>query len=319
MGGFSYDRDVYSSSSSSSWSTSSFGASSVSASKFTSETLDSSMKSKGKIIKSKTKWPIIIILDVTGSNINFARVVYDKMPMFYGQIEQKGYLDDFDICFCAVGDAYTDDYPMQVSNFAKGIEIDSWLEKVVLEGCGGGQMTESYELMAYYLYKNTEFEKGSTPLIFYIGDEKPYPRLDKSQVKKYVGVSFEEEVDPFYLLRKKVNDNVFMLLNKYGSRYFCDDVTDAWKKLLAPEHVIKISEEKAIVDLMLGIISMVSASRDLETYKIDMKGRGQTKERIEGVSSSLKGLSTSLVPVKVNGTITKTSSNNKTTQKGRRL
>ena len=175
MGGFSYDRDVYSSSSSSSWGSSSgFGASSYSATKLTSTYLESTMKPNGKILESKTKTPIIIMLDVTGSNIDFARVVYDKMPMFYGQIEQKGYLKDFDISFCAVGDAYTDDYPLQIGDFAKGIELDSWLEKIVLEGCGGGQRRESYELAAYYLYKNTKFVKGAEPIIFFIGDEMPY-------------------------------------------------------------------------------------------------------------------------------------------------
>ena len=103
MGGSSYDRDVYSDSSSSSWgSSSSFGASSYSASRFTSSSLDSLLKPNGKILESKTKSPIIVVLDVTGSNIDFARVVYDKLPMFYGQIEQKGYLKDFDISFCAV-------------------------------------------------------------------------------------------------------------------------------------------------------------------------------------------------------------------------
>ena len=118
MGGYSYDRDVYSSSSSSSWSSSSnFGASSYSTSKLSSTTLDYSMEPNGKIIKSTTKSPIIIVLDVTGSNINFARVVYDKLPMFYGQIEQKGYLKDFDIAICAVGDAYTDSYPLQIVCF----------------------------------------------------------------------------------------------------------------------------------------------------------------------------------------------------------
>ena len=87
---------------------------------------------------------------------------------------------------------------------------------------------------------------------------------------------------------------------------------------MAPEHVIKIEEEKAIVDLMLGIISMVSNARTLEAYKIDMKGRGQTQARIEGVSKSLEGLSTAIVPVKVTGTITKTSSG-KREKKGKRL
>ena len=319
MGGFSYDRDVYSDSSSSDWgSSSSYGASSYSASRFTSSYLDSSLKPNGKILESKTKSPIIVVLDVTGSNIDFARVVYDKLPMFYGQIEQKGYLKDFDISFCAVGDAYTDDYPLQICDFAKGIELDSWIEKIVLESGGGGQGMESYELAAYYLYKNTKFVAGSEPIIFFIGDEKPYSTVDQSQAKQFDIECLETVVNPFDLLRKKVNDNVFMLLNKYGSS-FDNSTIECWERLLAPEHVIKIGEEKAIIDLMLGVISMVSSSRTLETYKIDMLGRGQTRARIEGVSKSLEGLSTALVPVKVSGAISETSSNKKSTQKGKRL
>lgn len=292
MGGSSYDRDVYSSSSSRGWrsSYSSFGESSYSESKLSSSTLHSSMNPKGKILRSNTKTPIIIMLDVTGSNINFARVVYDKLPMFYGQIEQKGYLKDFDISICAVGDAYCDYYPLQIGSFAKGIEIDSWIEKLVLEGGGGGGNRESYELAAYYLYKNTQFAPGSKPIIFFIGDERPYSTVDPYQAQKF-GIEYEQKnIEPFSLLREKVNDNVFMLLNKYCSRNFEAEITTSWQKLLAPQHVIKIQEQKSIVDLMLGIISMVSESRTLETYKIDMQNRGQTDERINGVSKSLEGL-----------------------------
>ena len=323
MGGSSYDRDVYSDSSSSGWgsSYSSFGASSYSASKLSSTDLDDCMLPNNKILESKTKNPIIIVLDVTGSNIEFARVVYDKMPMLYGQIEQKRYLKDFDIAICAVGDAYTDDYPMQVGDFAKGIELDSWLEKLVLEGYGGGQEKESYELMAYYLYKNTKFVPGSDPIIFFIGDEAPYPSVSMNQAARF-GIDCVEGgcSNPFELLRRKSNDNVFMLLNKFCGRNFKNEITSAWQKVLAPEHVIKINEEKSIVDLMLGIISMHSSARTLETYKVDMLDRGQTHERIERVSQSLEGLSKTLVPVKISGTITNvTSSENKSTQKGRRL
>lgn len=318
MGGFSYDRDVYSSSSSSSWE-SSFGESSYSKSKLSSTSMDSSMKPNGKILESKTKTPIVIVLDVTGSNINFARVVYDKMPMFYGQIEEKGYLKDFDILFCAVGDAKYDEYPIQIGNFAKGIELDSWLEKIVLEGCGGPFGEESYELMAYYLLRNTKFEEGAEPIIFFIGDEMPYSNVDSKELEK-IGIEEYQKLDPFKELRKKVNDNVFMLLNKACGRYFEDDIIFCWEKLLAPQHVVKINEEKAIIDLMLGIISMLSSARSLETYKIDMKDRGQTQARIEGVSKSLENLSTALVPVKIKGTVAATTSSSKrTTQRGKRL
>jgi hypothetical protein len=320
MGGFSYDRDVYSSSSSSSWGSSSdsFGASSYSKSRLSSSTLDVSMLPNGKILESKTKNPIIIVLDVTGSNIDFARVVYDKLPMFYGQIEQKGYLKDFDIAICAVGDAYHDNYPLQIGSFAKGIELDSWLEKLVLEGEGGSFGEESYELAAYYLLQNTKFADGSEPIVFFIGDEIPYSEVSKSQAETF-GIKYTQPIEPFGALREKVKDNVFMLLNKACGKYFKDDITEHWEKLLAPQHVVKINEEKAIVDIMLGIISMLYSSRTLETYKLDMKGRGQTTERIEGVSQSLKSLSTALVPVKVSGTITTTGSGKKSTQKGKRL
>lgn len=319
MGGYSYDRDVYSGSSSSGWD-SGFGASDYSATKLSSSTLDSSMLPNGKIIESKTKTPIIIVLDVTGSNINFARVVYDKMPMFYGQIEQKGYLKDFDIAFCAVGDAYTDNYPLQIGSFAKGIELDSWLEKIVLEGAGGGQRHESYELAAYYLYKNTKFAPGSEPIIFFIGDESPYATVDKDQAEEYGIECPENGIEPFKLLRGKVKDNVFMLLNKYNGYMEDQEIVDNWQRALADDHVIRIGEEKAIMDLMLGVISMVSSSRTLDTYRIDMLDRGQTQARIEGVTKSLESLSTSLVPVKIEGTITKPAGNSaRSTQRGKRL
>ncbi|MDR0979367.1 MAG: hypothetical protein LBL91_05560 [Lachnospiraceae bacterium] len=297
MGGESYGRDVYSSYSTSngSGSSSSWGASSIAAAKISSTKLDSSMNPTGKNLRSTTKNPIIIVLDETGSNIDLARLLYDKLPMFYGQIEQKKYFDDFDISICAVGDAYTDSYPLQVSPFAKGIELDSYMEKLVLEGGGGGNNGESYELMAYYLTEKTEFAPGAKPIVFFIGDEPYHPKVNKGQAEKF-DLPFTEPIDPFPNLRKKFNDNVYMLLNRFcGRDSFDSKALSQWTKALAPEHLIKISEEKAVVDLMLGILALL-AKRSLKTYAIDMQGRGQTIQRIEGVTKALEGLSTAIVP-----------------------
>ena len=212
MGGCSYDRDVYDSSSSSGWG--GYGGSSYATSKMSATYLAPEMK-PNRTIKSMTKHPIVIALDVTGSNISFAKIVYDKMPMLYGQIEQKGYLDDFDICFMAIGDVYTDNYPLQVADFAKGIELDSWLEKVVLESGGGGNDGESYELGAYYLNKYMEMDKDAKPIIFFIGDEKTHGAVT-SENARAVGMDCNESVSNVWQqLRKKANDNVFMMLNKY--------------------------------------------------------------------------------------------------------
>ena len=172
--------------------------------------------------------------------------------MFYGEIEQKGYLKDFDICVCAVGDASCDDYPIQIGTPAKGLEIDSWMEKLVLERGGGGQEKESYELMAHYLLNNTEFEKDAKPIVFFIADEKPYDKVKKNEANE-IGLPIEEEYDPWPELNKKFNNNVFVMLNKYCGNKFKDAITNKWKEILPPEHTVRIPEEKAIVDLMLGV------------------------------------------------------------------
>lgn len=293
MSNNSYDRDVYSGSSfggGSNW-----GASNISSAKLSSSTLDSLLNPKNKILRSKSKHPIIIMLDVTGSNINFARIVYDKMPMLYTQIEEKKYFDDFEISVCAVGDATSDKYPLQIADFAKGIEIDTWMEKLVLEGNGGGQEKESYQLAAHYLAKKTEFGPNSKPIVFFIGDEEPYPEVSKDEAKEFE-IPYSEPTNGFSELRRVVNDNVYMFLNKYSGSEYRPGFVKTWSKLLAPEHVIKIEEEKAIVDQMLGTIAII-AGKNLQTYALDMKNRGQSQKRIEEVTKLLSNLATALVPI----------------------
>jgi len=311
MGGSSYDRDVYSGSSSSSW-----GTSSASTKKLSSRSLDSSMDPTGKILKSNSKYPIVIMLDVTGSNIDFAKLVYDKLPMFHGQIEEKGYLDDFDISVCAIGDATCDEYPLQVADFAKGIELDSWMEKLVLEAGGGPGLTESYELGAYYLSQQLKFKKGAKPVVFFIADEYPYPEVKRSEADKFE-IPFAQTTDGFSNLRTKVKDNVFVFLNPYRGS-FEKEIVSTWTKLLAPQHVIKIPEEKAIIDLMLGVIATL-AKKTLKTYALDMKGRGQTPARIKGVTKALEGLEVALVPAERFKTELPVKTGTKTSKRGKRI
>ena len=311
MGSYSYDRDVYSSSSYDAWS-----VSGTSKRKLNKVRLEENMLPNGKIIKSDAKTPIVIVLDVTGSNINFARLVYDKFPMFYTELEQKGYLEDFDISICAVGDAYTDDYPVQINDFAKGLELDANMENIVLESGGGGQGCESYELIAHYLANNTVFRKDANPMVFFIADEAPYSELNINQAKE-IGLCAEKGCDPFKELNKKFKNNVFVMLNKYCGERFEESITRAWKKVLNENHLIKIPEEKAIVDLILGAIAI--QKKDLEVYALDMKNRGQTVHRIEGVTSSLTALSNSTELMNIDADINMNLSLKPKGNKGRRI
>jgi len=108
-------------------------------------------------------------------------------------------------------------------------------------------------------------------------------------------------------------------LNKYCGREWVSNITEAWMSRLAHEHVIKIQEEKSIVDLMLGVLAMIGGTR-LESYALDMAKRSQTPLRISGVRSALEGVSTELVPVKRMATDLKASGlPARTSNKGTRL
>lgn len=305
MGGSSYDRDVGYSSSSGSFS-SGGTSSSLAKSAFGASGADPSTSPLNRTIRSDRESPIIVALDVTGSNIEFARIVYDKAPMLHGQIEQQGYLNDFDICFAAVGDAHSDSAPLQVCDFQFGIALDEQLKNLFLEGNGGGQRKETYELAAHFFNQYCYMPNAKLPFLFMIGDEAPYPYLKPSTARKVLGRSTEETLDTkiiFAEAYKKFRGNVFFLNNPYcGDRsdtYNTGEIRQEWVSYVGPanaEKIIPIHEEKSVVDVILGIIAMVSRARDMEAYIEDMHRRGQTQKRIGDVQKSLKGLETALVP-----------------------
>jgi hypothetical protein len=303
MGGGSYDRDVGSSSSSGTFSSGGTSSSSARAA-MGSRDQPKSTKVQNRRVESKSESPIVINLDVTGSNIEFARIVYDKSPMLFGQIEQQGYLKNFDICFSATGDANSDSCPIQVCDFNTGIKLDDELKKIYLEGGGGGQLKETYELSAYYFAHYCDMVNAKTPFMFFIVDEAPYKTVQKEFIEQYMGDSVGEDIDSKQVFRdlfKKFHGNVFIFQNKYlGSRSSeTEEIRDEWREVLGntyKDHLIPIEEEKSIVDLILGTIAMVSGSRSLTTYKSDMVSRGQTDTRIAKVEKSLQTISKSIVP-----------------------
>jgi hypothetical protein len=302
MGGCSYDRDVGYASSSGKFSSGGTSSSTASAAmRRSSQSKDT--QTLNRSIKSDTESPIVINLDVTGSNIEFARIVYDKAPMLFGQIEQQGYLKNFDICFSATGDANSDSYPIQVCDFDTGIKLDDQLKKLCLEGGGGGQRMETYELSAYYFAHKCAMSKAIMPFMFFIIDEAPYETVNSEFIENLIGDKVSEDVDSkqaFRDLFRNFKGNVFIFQNEYSSsKSDTLEIEAEWKKIIGKNyasHMIPIKEEKAIIDLILGTIAMVSGSRSLVTYKTDMKSRGQTDTRISVVEDSLLNISKAIVP-----------------------
>jgi len=137
--------------------------------------------------------PIGVVFDVTGSMRDVPARMQKKLPELMGLILRKGYLKDPQICFGAVGDTYSDQYPLQIGQFESGIEMDDNLTKVVLEGNGGGQNRESYQNALYYFAHRTSCDawekRGQKGYIFMTGDEHPYLTSTRLELEKHIGVT----------------------------------------------------------------------------------------------------------------------------------
>jgi len=243
----------------------------------------------------KQRHCFVVAIDVTGSMGNWAKTVWDKLPMFYGQMNMRGYVTDPAISFAGVGDAYTDRAPLQISEFKTGTHIDEAIEKIWLEGAGGGQTYESYELCAYFYARKCQIRSATTPVFFFMGDEGFYKNIKGAHIEKFIGDAIGEDIPSEVLFRELRNKfHVFFIHKPYFDPEVDAKQLAKWREVVGPERILEMREPKAIVDIMLGAIALIGKTRTLNTYLDDLESRGQSPDRIKEVTRVLQPLSNGL-------------------------
>lgn len=185
MGGGYYDRDVGTSSTSDGFSYTAY--SSAAGSAMSQKALHVDLSPAGRALTCTNRSPIVVAMDVTRSRGDDSKIVYDKMPMLFGQLLMQGYLEDPAISFSAIGDATCDQAPLQVAGFATGTALDGWLTKLWLEEGGGGTGRESYELAAFFYARRVVVTGQGKGYFFFTGDEGFYPEVSGEQVARLLG------------------------------------------------------------------------------------------------------------------------------------
>jgi hypothetical protein len=216
---------------------------------------------------------IAVLFDVTGSMGHVPRVLQTKLPDLLGLLQRKGYCTDPQVLFGAIGDATCDQVPLQIGQFESDNRMDDDLGRIVLEGGGGGQRTESYELAMYFMARHTSVDcwekRGRKGYLFLIGDEMPYRTVDPRQVNGIIG----DRAEPI-----RVQDVVAELERTYdvyylmpaGSTYVGDQsILTTWRKLLGP-NVIELDDLDAVCEVIgltvgmgEGVVDLDSGLRDL--------------------------------------------------------
>lgn len=249
--------------------------------------------------------PVAILFDVTGSMNEVPPILVEKLEKLMAALVKKGYIDDPQILFGGIGDATCDTTPLQIGQFESGNEMDEALSKIYLEGGGGGQQTESYELGMYFMARHTDLhsvtKRGQKGYLFIIGDEMPYSRVKASEVKKYIGDTLQadiplvDETDSSgnttagLLPELQAKYDVFWIMPNKTSYYTDNRVINPLKALFG-DRFLKLQDPNDIVEFIVSTIGL-NEGYDLDDIKRDLKDIGADPDAITRSSSALVAFS----------------------------
>jgi hypothetical protein len=233
---------------------------------------------------------VIVLFDVTGSMGEVPKTIQKKLPSLMGLLLRKAYLTDPAIMIGAIGDAYTDRVPLQIGQFESGIEIENDLTNLYLEGNGGGQVHESYELGMYFAARHTVmdcFEKRQKKgYLFIIGDEQPYD-VSRSQVKTIIGDDIESDIPVRQILAElQERYNVFFILPRMTHYWDDSRVNSKWRELLG-ERFLKIEDPESVCELIAATIGLCESTVDHDGIKQDLGGHGLSTRSVAAVTTAL--------------------------------
>jgi len=203
------------------------------------------------------------------------------------------------LLFAAHGDAVDGDRaPMQIGQWESSDELaDLWLTRILLEGRGGPDGFESYDLPFYFAARLAKIDcwikRRCKGYHFMTGDERPYDRVSAVIVNRLLGRAELERDIPLKQIIAEACEafHCFFLIPDLLRAEKCED---AWRDLLG-DHVIVLedSEDTALVAAsIVGLnegryCSFVDFMNDLQQDGVDSKVRSRVYRTLYPFASSL--------------------------------
>lgn len=240
--------------------------------------------------------PISVFFDGTGSMGSVPRVLQKKLAGLFGLLLRKGYVEDPQVMFGCYGDAYVDQVPLQVAQFESDNRSDEHLDKLFIEGGGGGNDGETVTAAWYYMANHTytdSFEKrGKKGYAFFIADEKPLPLLP-SHITTLLGDEAGSEVGDLSIkgLADAISEKweVFILLiDNFSAKMQGSE--KVYKNLFGEKHVLIIENPDTIAETIALAVGAMEGTLDFDDAENDLKDVGSDALTIRTVVGAVAGL-----------------------------
>jgi hypothetical protein len=234
--------------------------------------------------------PIIIGLDVTGSmGLVLEEIARKGLNTLCTEIHARKPVSDPHILCAGIGDVEYDRAPFQATQFEADLRIAKELEKLYLEGGGGGNSYESYALAWYFAAHHTKcdaFNRGKKGYLFTIGDENPTAILTKNAIEKVFGDRLQADVDMDALLTLASRKyEIFHVVVEQGdhARRNLPAVMAAWRTKLG-QRVLPLSKVGSLAEV---IVSAIACN---EGANVDTVSKSWSGDTSMVVSKALSGM-----------------------------
>jgi hypothetical protein len=245
---------------------------------------------------------VAVIFDVTGSMGSVPRVLQTKLGNLMRLLIDEGYLAHPQVLFGAVGDAYCDRVPLQIGQFESGLEMDEDLGKIYLEGGGGGQVYESYELALYFMARHTALDcderRRRKGYLFTIGDEKPYTQVSRQQVAHLIGDNLRQDL-PVEQIIAEVQEryDYFHIIPTHTTHGRSPDVQACWQALLG-ERVLLLEDAAAVCETIALTIGLSEGViRDLAHGASDLAQAGYERTTTTRAAAAVRQYAAKRAPL----------------------
>lgn len=243
--------------------------------------------------------PIVFALDVTGSMGDIPQILARRDLPNFMKLLGACRIADPQLLFMAIGDATSDQAPLQVGQFESTAELmDQWLTWSYLEGGGGGSGSESYELAFYVLAQHTDTDafvkRKKRGYLFMTGDELPYPSVSRHQVEALIGEKLDEDIPIEEAIAAAAeNYHLFFLIPDLQRRGRCEA---RWRELLGDQVICMESSDDtcAVAAAIVGLTERVLP--DTDAVAAALKAEGLPRERVGAVVRALRPYAALLDP-----------------------
>jgi hypothetical protein len=217
---------------------------------------------------------LIVGIDVTGSMGMIAdNLAKEGLGVLFQEVLDRKPITDPHLMFMAIGDAYCDSAPLQVSQYEASNVIIDQLTNIWLEKGGGGNSFESYDLAWYFAAQHTSidcFEKrGKKGYLFTVGDENCPPGLRAAQLKDICGDEVSQDISSKELLEMASKMyHVFHVVVEEGNhcRGNVEPVVQTWTDVLG-QRVLRLSDYTKLSEVIVSAIQVIEGSDKLDVAK----------------------------------------------------